>query len=82
MCEPDYEREMWEVEYEYAVESVLHFAYGVLAQKCPLCNRPLGEAEYEEGDPSVGIWQGFWGNVCPEHGEVTVWDDGSVEVES
>ena len=80
--EPDYEREAWEMDYAFAIENVEHVAYGILARECPVCNEYLGPADYEPGDPSVGIWQGFWGNICHKHGEVTVWDDGTIEVEA
>ena len=66
------EQEARMMDFEYAMEAAQHHVYEVKAQYCPVCRRNCGEAGWDAGDESVGIYP-VWGNTCPVHGDFYTW---------
>lgn len=73
----DYERWNWDWDFYDAMRHVEEVALFHIMSKCPVCGANCGEPEYMEGDPSVGIFYGQYDNVCWEHGEFFLIDDGN-----
>jgi len=76
----EYQRWDWDWDFYEAMRHVEEVALFHIMSKCPVCGVNCGEPEYMEGDPSVGITYGQYDNVCWEHGEFFLIDDGEGKV--
>lgn len=76
----EYERWDWDWDYYDALRHVESVALFHIMSRCPVCEQFVGEPEFMQADPSVGIMYGQYNNVCWVHGEFYCVDDGEGRV--